>query len=128
MTGIAEVVAWVTGLGGLAGVAAMVAVIWNMRTGVKADARQASAQEASNKRDTIADRDAQIDQLQEDGESYRAELRDMRTEIARITTLVRDQGADLEDERTYNRMLMDHIYRGSPPPPPPRPPRSARTA
>jgi len=121
MTGIAEVVAWVTGLGGLAGVAAMVAVIWNMRTGVKADARQASAQEAANKRDTIADRDAQIDQLQED-------LRDVRTEMTRLTNLVRDQGADLEDERTYNRALVDHIYRGSPPPPPPRPPRSARTA
>jgi len=128
MTGIAEVVAWVTGLGGLAGVAAMVAVIWNMRAGVKADARQASAQEASNKRDTLADREGLIDQLQEDGESYRAELRDVRAEMARLTTLVRNQGDDLEDERTYNRMLMDHIYRGSPPPPPPRPPRSARTA
>ncbi len=128
MSGIAEVMAWVATAGGLSGLATFIAWIWNARLGVKADARQASAQEASNKRDTIADRDAQIDQLQEDGESYRAELRDMRAEIARITTLVRDQGADLEDERTYNRMLMDHIYRGSPPPPPPRPPRSARTA
>jgi len=121
MTATAGLMEWVTGLGGLAGLAALVGIIWNVRHGVKADARQASAQEASNKRDTIADRDAQIDQLQED-------LRDVRAEMTRLTNLVRDQGADLEDERAYNRMLADHIYRNSPPPPPPRPPRSARTA
>jgi len=121
MTATAGLMEWVTGLGGLAGLAALVGIIWNVRHGVKADARQASAQEASNKRDTIADRDAQIDQLQED-------VSGLRSEVSRLTTLVREQAADIDYEHAYNRALVDHIYRGSPPPPPPRPPRSARTA
>lgn len=121
MTTTAGLMEWVTGLGGLAGLAALIGIIWNVRHGVKADARQATAQEASNKRDSIADRDAQIDQLQED-------VAGLRSEVARLTNLVRDQGTDLEEERSYSRVLVDHIYQGSPPPPPPRPPRTARTA
>jgi hypothetical protein len=35
---------------------------------------------------------------------------------------------ELEGEYAYSRMLVDHIYRGLPPPPPPRPTRAAETA
>lgn len=76
------------------------------RQGVSSDEREA-------RRDTIADRDAQIDQLQEDVEGLRAE-------VARLTALVRDQSGDLEAERAYNRVLVDHIYRRADPPPPAR--------
>lgn len=119
MTTTAGLMDWITGLGGLAGVAALVGIIWTVRHGVKADGRAAAAQEAEIKRDTIADRDAHIDQLQED-------VVGLRAEVARLTTLVRDQGADLEEERAYNRVLIEHIYRGLAPPPPPRPPRTFR--
>lgn len=59
------------------------------------------------RRDTVSDRDALIDQLQE-------ELAGLRRRVDLIES-------DLRIERAWNRDLVDHIYRGLPPPPPPKP-------
>ncbi|UJP39318.1 hypothetical protein [Cellulomonas palmilytica] len=113
-----QIVSYVLGAGGvLSGIAA----IWGTRTsraaGIKGDEREARRDEAAQRRDTIADRDAQIDQLQED-------VNGLRAEVARVTARADRLLDELEDEREYSRVLIDHIYRQAPPPPPPRPVRS----
>lgn len=80
-------------------------VSWKL--GVRGDEREARADEAAARRDTIADRDGLIDQIQE-------ELADTRT---RVTALEREYAL----EQAWNRQLIDHIYRRREPPPPPRP-------
>ncbi|MCR6703166.1 MAG: hypothetical protein NVV66_00155 [Cellulomonas sp.] len=77
------------------------------KQGVRGDERAARADEAAARRDTIADRDALVDQLQE-------EQRDLRV---RVTALEREHALD----DAWNRQLVDHIYRQRPPPPPARP-------
>lgn len=72
------------------------------RRGVATDEREL-------RRDTIADRDALIDQMQE-------EMRELR---ARMSHIEIEQALDQQ----WARALVDHIYRGSPPPPPARPTR-----
>lgn len=74
------------------------------RAGVKADEREARKVEAEQRRDTIADRDALIETLQEDV----TELRE------RLDKLEKAYYA----ERDYTRILQDHIYRGGSVPPP----------
>jgi len=114
----AQVVTGVLGAGGLlTGAAALWAARNSQRDGVNGDAREARRLEAEQQRDTIADRDALVDQLQEDVGSMRAEIGGMRREM-------REQAAELELERAYTRELIDHIYRGAPPPPPARPVRT----
>jgi transposase len=88
-------------------VGALIGAVANRRQGVSGDEREARRVEAEQRRDTIADRDQLIDQMQE-------QYRDL---VPRVERLERD----LEDERAYSRLLVDHIYRGNPPPPPPRP-------
>lgn len=69
--------------------------------------------EGSERRDTVADRDALIDQLQE--EKTAANARANTAEAERRST------ADLlEAEREYTQVLRDHIYRRREPPPPQR--------
>lgn len=91
-------------------VTAIVAVVTAAWTGIRTLAdRHAGVQatETAARRDTVADRDAYIDQLQED----MTELR------GRMSTIE----AEHELERAWNRQLVDHIYRQLPPPPPTRP-------
>ena len=119
--GISAVQIITTIIGGgslLTGAAALWHARVSARAGISGDAREARRDEAAHKRDTVADRDMQIDQLQED-------VAGLRAEVARLTDLVRSQSVDLEIEREYSRVLIDHIYRGAPPPPPPRPVRTA---
>lgn len=75
-------------------------VIADRKAGVATDERE-------QRRDTIADRDALIDQLQDD-------MRDLRDRMSVLEV-------EYQIERDWNRMLVDHIYRGEKPPPPARP-------
>lgn len=100
-------------------VTAVVALLTAIWTGVKtlSDRRAGvTATERSLRRDTVADRDTFIDQLQE-------ELRDARTGKAESDQRAAVSAADLTAEREYSQALIDHIYRQKPPPPPQRPPR-----
>jgi TolA-binding protein len=88
-----------------------IAAIWGVRNSrkmnVSGDEREARHDEQEQRRDTVADRDSLIDQMQE--------------QLGNLSRRVDRLDAELEDERDYTRLLIDHIYRGSPPPPPPRP-------
>ena len=107
-----QIITAVLGAGGLLTGAA---ALWNARVshraGVNGDEREARKVEAEQRRDTIADRDGLIDQLQEQ----------MQSVLPRVARLEHD----LEDERAYVHVLIEHIYQGAPPPPPPRPVRTA---
>jgi len=77
--------------------------------------------EHTERRDTVADRDAFIDQIQEQlaAANTRADAADVR---ATASESARRAAIELLDaEREYAQSLRDHIYKGSPPPPPPRP-------
>ena len=63
--------------------------------------------ESTNRRDTVSDRDSLIDQLQEEDKRL----------ATRNAVLEREYFI----ERDWNRLLIDHIFRGKPPPPPKRP-------
>jgi len=106
-----QIISYVFGSGTLlAGIAALIGARTSRRVGVSGDEREARRDEAAHRRDTIADRDALIDQMQE-------QLRDLVPRVERIES-------ELNDERDYTRLLVDHIYRQAPPPPPARPARS----
>lgn len=70
--------------------------------------------EHTERRDTVADRDAFIDQIQEQLKD--ANARAAASEAARSATVEL-----LELERAYTQILRDHIYRRQAPPPPARP-------
>lgn len=101
--------------GGIAAaVAALITSIATLLRGRSESRRGVRATEHEGRRDTISDRDALIDQLQEQV----ADLRETQAaQASRITALERD----LRIEREYTSVLRDHIYRGETPPPPPRP-------
>lgn len=77
-------------------------VIVSRRSGV-------SSHELQARRDTVADRDALIDQLQE-------QLGTLSTRVQRL-----EQERELDAE--WAAALVAHIWEGNPPPPPPRPTR-----
>lgn len=94
----------------LAVAAVAVSMIVAIGTLVKAAADRragASATEHNARRDTVADRDSFIDQLQE--EKSQALMRATTAEAAYAV------------EREYVQILRDHIYRRQNPPPPSRP-------
>lgn len=92
--------------GSLVAIGGLVITLWKTR----GDRKQGVAQvEVESRRDTIADRDALIDQHQED-------IRELRTRV----TLVE---IELDIEQQWTQALRDHIYRQLPPPPPGRPSR-----
>lgn len=104
----------------------VVAVSTAIFTGIKTlSDRRAGVRstEHSERRDTVADRDALIDQMQE--------LRtaaDARAAAAETAKTAAEQNADswrkaYYDEKEYSQILIDHIYRRRDPPPPPRPPK-----
>lgn len=98
---------------------AAVAALTALWTGVKtlSDRRAGvTASEHTLRRDTVADRDDLIDQLQE-------ELRDARAGKITAEQRVTDLTCELAREREHTQALTDHIYRQKPPPPPPRPAR-----
>jgi len=105
----------ITAIGALVG-------IWvSRRTGVKGDEREARKVEMEQKRDTVKDRDDLIDQMQEDLKGLREDRdkdRDRITEVERKLEATKDL---YYDERDYNRILIDFIYKGGTPPPPDRP-------
>lgn len=80
---------------------------WRRFTGDKR--RGVATDEREVRRDTIADRDAFIDQMQE-------EMVDLRKRMSHIEV-------EHQLDQMWARALVDHIYRGSPPPPPSRPAR-----
>lgn len=94
----------------------IVAVATAAFTGIKtwADRRAGvRSTEHTERRDTVADRDALIDQLQE---QLTAAID--RAEAAEVKR--RDAVELLEKEREYTQVLRDHIYRRREPPPPQR--------
>lgn len=94
-------------------IVAIATAIW---TGVKtlADRRAGvRSTEHTERRDTVADRDALIDQVQE--ERDKAVTRATQAEARAATA-----EAELAREREYIQVLRDHIYRRREPPPPPR--------
>lgn len=107
--------------GGLAGVAALVAAAWTWRHGVKGDERAAREVEAVERRDTISDRDALIDQLQEDVASLRAEVAECKAAVAARDAAIAARDAVIRQQAEYIAACRDHIYRGRPAPPPPAP-------
>jgi len=86
---------------------AAITAIATWRLGVRGDERTARAQEQTARRDTVADRDALIDQLQAERDAER----DGRLSAER----------ELRLEEAWTRLLVDHVYRRQPPPPPTRP-------
>lgn len=98
----------------LGGLAALWGVFVSRRNGVKGDERAAREQEAEAKRDTVADRDHLVDQLQEEIQGYRDEVKGFRLQLGQVLDA-------LQVEREYSRLLLDWGYRGAPPPPPARP-------
>lgn len=121
MIDVAVVMEWVSRLAGLSGVAAVIGAVWTIRHNVKGDERAARAQEAEGRRDTIADRDAVIDQLQEERDARDRTIERLRAErdSERSGRLLAEHDADLY--RRHNRILVDQIYCGDPPPPRPLP-------
>lgn len=105
----------------LAGLATLLGVRSSRRAGVAADEREARRDEAAQKRDTIADRDGLIDQLQEDVKSLREGRQHDLEQRERLETRMASVERELFLERAWNRTLIDQIYRGEPPPPRPRP-------
>lgn len=93
--------------GVISGAAAMWGARNSRRAGVAGDEREARRDEAAQRRDTIADRDGLIDQLQQDVTALRE----------RVDTAERERAIDAR----WARDLIDQIYRGEPPPPRPRP-------
>ena len=87
----------------LGGIAAVIGATRSRRAGVKADEREARGVEAEQRRDTIADRDALINTLQED-------IREMRERLDRLE-------AAYDAEREYTRLLQDYLYRNGHIPP-----------
>lgn len=109
------------GGGLLAGIAAVYQVRVSRRAGVSGDEREARRDEAAQRRDTIADRDAFIVQLA--GRIEQLEANEVVTD-ARIKDLEKERDTwhrRYDEEQDYTRILVDHIYRGAEPPPPPRP-------
>lgn len=102
------------GTGLLTAIGALVKVLLDRRLGISGDERQARQEAREDRRDTIADRDALVDQLQE-------EISSLTSRVEGLTTRADQVLRELEAERAYSRILVDHIYRGAPPPPPPRP-------
>lgn len=101
-------------------ITAVVALLTAVWTGIKtlSDRRAGvTASESALRRDTVADRDTFIDQLQE-------ELRDARTARTAADIRAADLATALTTEREYSQSLVDHIYRQKPPPPPARPTRT----
>lgn len=96
---------WLTGVSGvLVAVGGLALTLWRTRSDIRMGV---SADDATTRRDTVADRDALIDQLQEQGLRHETRLTAVESELV--------------IERRWNRMLVDHIYRELPPPPPERP-------
>lgn len=125
MSGAEEWIRLLTGaiLGGglLTGIAALRNTSNSRRAGVAGDEREARRDEAAQRRDTIADRDAFIQKLSE----RVAQLEDAERENDNRITLLETE-RDLwhkryDDEREYSRQLLDWGYRGAAPPPPTRP-------
>lgn len=113
MSGVQIALAALAALLGSTVLAAAITAGVSYRLGVRADERGARQDEASGRRDTIADRDALIDQLS-DG---LADERTAREALAvRVDALERQREAD----RVYIDELRAHIWAGKPPPPPDR--------
>lgn len=98
----------------IAAIGTLIGIYVSRRNGVQGDERAARAQEIEGKRDTVADRDALIDQLQED-------VRDVRERVVHLEKSLALRDRWLAAEREYSRQLLDWGYRGAPPPPPARP-------
>lgn len=93
-----EVVVTVGAITGLVvGIATVIKELVSWRSGVR-------ARESEGRRDTVADRDALIDQLQE--------------ENARLRVANASLTGALDETKSRNRRLVDHIYKRRPPPPP----------
>ena len=84
----------------IVGIATLVRELSAWRSGVR-------SRETETRRDTVADRESLIDQLQEENTRLRGE--NMRLDEA------------LRIEREHTQDLRDWIYRGKGPPPPARP-------
>lgn len=108
----------ITGILGAGGILGGLAALWQARNsrrqGIAGDEREARRDEAAQRRDTVADRDALIDQLQEDVAALRDAAKDTSS---RLAALEREHAI----EQKHNALLIAHIYAGSPPPPPARP-------
>lgn len=101
-------------------IVAIATAIW---TGVKtlADRRAGvRSTEHTERRDTVADRDAFIDQLQEQLSAAETAKAAAETAKSAAEELRAAAQAALEREREYVQVLRDHIYRRREPPPPPR--------
>lgn len=77
--------------------------------------------EHAERRDTVADRDAFIDQIQEQLTAANARADAAEGRAGTAETGRRAALELLDAEREYAQALRDHIYKGSPPPPPARP-------
>lgn len=88
--------------------------LWRTRNDKRAGIR---SNELETRRDTISDRDALIDQFQEIIKTEREE----RVRQEKVTEIRLNQlEMALQEEREYNRALVEHIWTKKPPPPPKR--------
>lgn len=102
-------------------IVAIATAVW---TGVKtlADRRAGvRSTEHTARRDTVADRDALIDQLQEQATAANVRAEASDTAKRQAEAEARSAERELRAELEYTQLLRDHIYRRREPPPPSRP-------
>lgn len=96
--------------------------IWRSRKDVK---QGISEHEQAGQRDTVADRDALINQFQE---MLKDEREERERQVANLTARIAHLEGELRDEREYTDELRHHIYTSKPPPPPSRPNTAVRVS
>ena len=118
---IAGIVGVLLGGGLLVGIAALMNARTSRSVGISGDEREARRDEAAQRRDTIADRDAWITTMSARVEDLEQKDREKEARIVALERERDDWHQRYLTETEYSRALLDWGYRGAPPPPPPRP-------
>lgn len=117
---------WVATFSGITGsVVAIGGLIYTIIRAQNDKNRGIIADANEGRRDTIADRDGLINQLQEERDRrdqlIREERQERQAQVNAISIQIARLERELIAERTYTNLLVMHIWEGKAPPPPDRP-------